>query len=381
MNATAFHDPEEARKVEQSDFCDETFDEDDTDSHVAPKDVFAFNELRSCSDLVRMYEDRYLQIDPSFQRGFVWNNPAQTKFIDSLVKRLPIPSMCIALDRRDDQRMVIDGRQRITTILRFLLADPSKLPLVGNKPWRLYKSQEIDQKISGKTPEEIKQGERKIFNRVRDQALPITFLHCDLGKKDHMEYIFTIFHRLNRGGMKLSNQEIRNCIYDGSLNQLLHRLSIVPEWRRLNRMADNDGRRFEQELILRFFAFFYWGMEAYRGSMARFLNDFMDEHQNDALEEIENKEEIFRRVVLVFSKIFQGQTPERRIPANILYPAMVGIARNIDCLSTESDRGLQKRYESYINKDIFKKTAAALADPAQVKGRLDAADEVFSAAG
>lgn len=36
-----------------------------------------------------------------------------------------------------------------------------------------------------------------------------------------MNYLFTIFHRLNSGGSKLTNQEIRNCIYNGDLNNLL----------------------------------------------------------------------------------------------------------------------------------------------------------------
>jgi hypothetical protein len=63
-----------------------------------PSDVVAFTEQRSCADIYRMYEKGQLDIRPDFQRGEVWTNRAQTLFIDSLLKQLPIPSMCICLD-------------------------------------------------------------------------------------------------------------------------------------------------------------------------------------------------------------------------------------------------------------------------------------------
>ena len=44
-----------------------------------------------------------------------------------------------------------------------------------------------------------------------------------------MKYLFQIFYRLNSGGNKLYNQEIRNCIFQGSLNSLLKELARTPE--------------------------------------------------------------------------------------------------------------------------------------------------------
>ena len=75
----------------------ETFEEDDS-TEIPPADIVAYNELRSCADLFRMYKDGILEIRPIFQREIVWTAPAQTRFIDSLVKQLPIPSMCFSLD-------------------------------------------------------------------------------------------------------------------------------------------------------------------------------------------------------------------------------------------------------------------------------------------
>ena len=60
---------------------------------------------------------------------------------------------------------------------------------------------------------------------MENLSLPITVLRCDYQKKNHAEYMFTIFHRLNTGGTKLNNQEIRNCIYSGSFNDFLKEMA------------------------------------------------------------------------------------------------------------------------------------------------------------
>ena len=73
------------------------FYEDESDQQP-PSDIIAYNELRSCADLYRMYDKGILNITPDFQRNSVWSPPAQTRFIDSLIKQLPIPSMCFSLD-------------------------------------------------------------------------------------------------------------------------------------------------------------------------------------------------------------------------------------------------------------------------------------------
>ncbi len=81
------------RKVE-----DQSFYEEDRDQPIPPNDVVAYNELRSCADLYRMFATGKLEIQPDFQREVVWKNDEQSRFIDSLVKQLPIPSMCFSLD-------------------------------------------------------------------------------------------------------------------------------------------------------------------------------------------------------------------------------------------------------------------------------------------
>jgi hypothetical protein len=179
---------------------DPDFTEDDY-NETPPGDIVAYNELRSCADLHRMHDEGILNIQPEFQRDFVWKPADQTRFIDSLIKRLPIPSMCFALDYKTDRWIVIDGLQRMSTIVRFLRGDD----------WRLSKLEDINQEIAGKSAARMKNSTgslRALFSRVQNQSLPINVLRCDFSKKSHMEYLFTIFHRLNAGGVKLNNQSM-----------------------------------------------------------------------------------------------------------------------------------------------------------------------------
>src|SRR6202000_1903710 len=114
----------------------------------------------------------------------------------------PIPSMCLAFDYKNDRYMVIDGLQRMSTIIRFLKGDD----------WKLSKLDDMNQDIAGKSAAAIKNATgalKALFTRVQNVSLPINILRCDFSKKSHMEYLFTIFHRLNAGGMKLNNQETR----------------------------------------------------------------------------------------------------------------------------------------------------------------------------
>jgi hypothetical protein len=147
----------------------DSFDEEDGETDPPPIDIVSYNELRSCADLHRMYVQKVLDIQPDFQREEVWSAPARTRFIDSLMKQLPIPSLCFSLDFNTQQWQVIDGLQRISTIVRFL----------SDSEWQLSRLKDIDQKISGKRVSELKDGPEELqllYRRVENLTIPITVI-------------------------------------------------------------------------------------------------------------------------------------------------------------------------------------------------------------
>ncbi|MFC7292448.1 DUF262 domain-containing protein [Hirschia litorea] len=351
----------------------DSFDSDDH-SEAPPTDIVAFNELRSCADLFRLEKRGLLDLQPTFQRDFVWSNTAQTRFIDSLIKGLPIPSMCFAHDWKRDEYQVIDGLQRISTIVKFL---------DETVKWKLAKDEDIEPKIAGKFVSEIRDGSkniRKFYDRLENITIPVTILRCDMEKTSHSEYVFTIFHRLNTGGSKLNNQEIRNCIYNGSLNQLLAKLDTYIPWRSLNKMDEESNYRYtKQELILRLFAFHH-KYQKYSGRLSKFLNEYMKTYRNADDRFLADKEQLFIETIdITYDKVFRGEAPEK-INISIIEAVLVGVASNLEYLKALPSSECVDKYTKLVNLEPFsaEKLKEGLSGKPRVIERMQTAIDVFS---
>lgn len=351
----------EKQSLEQSDY-----------SEIPPTDIIAFNELRSCADLYRMHTQSQINIHPDFQRDFVWKDTDQTRFIDSLIKSLPIPSMCFALDYKEQKWIVIDGLQRISTIIRFL----------EGGHWKLSKLRDVMPDIAGKSIAEIKLNQNplhKYYTRVENLSIPITVLRCNFNKREHMEYLFMIFNRLNTGGMKLNNQEIRNCIYSGDFNGLLRDLDKNQTWRKLNKMQKSTNYRYtKQELILRLFAF-HDRISKYEGSLVKFLNDYMFDNRNPAQTFLSEKKSLFQDTINVALKCFpNGQIP--KLSVTFTEALLIGIAKNLPTLNNKNEAAIQRNFKTLSDSQEFQEQSLSegLSKKSRVNSRLRAAIEIFS---
>jgi hypothetical protein len=340
---------------------------------VPPSDIVAYNELRSCADLYRMHLQSILDIQPDFQREVVWKGPAQTRFIDSLVKQLPIPSMCFAMDYQAQKWIVIDGLQRMFSIVKFL----------EGGTWRLSALEDIDQALAGRLASEFKSPRsdlRHFYTRVENLSIPITVLRCDFTKKSHMDYLFTIFHRLNTGGMKLNNQEIRNCIYGGEFNLLLKELDDYPSWRKLNKMKSGDAGRFtKQEIILRAFAF-HDRSSSYEGDLAGFLNDYMQENRNPSQAFLDKKKQQFEQTMdCIVGSIFEGSAPPNKLSVTLLEALMVGVSKNLSTLSQQRPSMIRHKYKELANDEEFSEQSLkeGLSKKQRVITRINTAIRIF----
>jgi hypothetical protein len=352
---------------------DQLFSEDDA-SESPPSDIVAYNESRSCADLYRMYNEGILDIKPDFQREIVWNSPAQTRFIDSLIKQLPIPSLCFSLDYKTQRWQVIDGLQRMSSIIRFLSGEPN---------WTLSRLDDVEPSLSGTAASRFLDRDSPLYiyrQRVENLTLPITVLRCDYSKKSHTNYLFTIFHRLNTGAMKLNNQEIRNCIYSGPFNDLLNEINCNPDWLKLNRMRKESGYRFRgQELILRFFAL-YDNAENYGGRLASFLNEYMADNRKLGPDELDSRRKAFKDALnVVYSKIFDSKAPTK-LPLSVMEATLVGVAKNLPSIEGKNASEVKGMYTRMLEDEEFsqEKLNEGLAGKDRVKGRIEAAVASFS---
>lgn len=335
-------------------------------NEIPPSDIVAFNELRSCFDLVRLHTSGKLDIQPAFQREIVWPNAAQSKFIDSLAKQLPIPSMCIALDYKKDKRYMVDGLQRMQSVIQFLT----------NDSWRLSKLDDIYDELSGKKVSYVREHSSDIYERVENTTIPVTVLRCDLENKQHQEYLFTIFHRLNAGGSRLNNQEIRNCIYQGTLNNLLLDLSQTEKFKSLFDISEKKKYRFSnEELLLRALAHSS-DYENYYSPLSKYLNDFMSNNRDVDITQF--KEDLLFAIDIIYEQVLSGE-PFHKTSKALIEAVFVGVIRNKQVIKNMTKDDLKTRYKSLREDDLFSVDSLkeGLAATDKVINRLKRAEEIF----
>lgn len=333
---------------------------------LPPENIVVSNELRSVSDLYRLMQNDYIDVAPDFQRNEVWNDHARARFIDSLAKEFPIPSMCFALHPREQKYIVIDGLQRMSSIRKFF----------ENFDWKLPKLDDIDKRLYGKTNREISKANPEIIRKIQNVSLPITILRYDPEKEDNMEYIFTIFQRINTYGERLNNQEIRNAIYQGEFNSFLKEISNTDEWEKFvgTKKRQTKKRGENEEDILRFFAF-YENTSNYSGKLHMFLNQYMQKKRHDS--DNEHLRKLFHRTFSVANTIkreFLAAKPNA-VRDTILY----GISKNIDSVEKLDSIEIENRIEKLLKNAVFeeKELQQGTMQKSKVINRLKLSNDEF----
>lgn len=355
---------------------EDTFFQEDTEQPIPPENVVAYNELRSCADLNRMYVGGKLELQPDFQREVVWPRAEQARFIDSLVKQLPIPSMCFSLDAKTQKWKVIDGLQRMSTITGFL----------GTAEWKVADIDDIHTLLKGKSNKSLRDGtqvEKDLYASVEDISIPITVLRCDYSNPAHTRYLFTIFNRLNSGGVRLNNQEIRNCIYSGPFNDALKKFDKTDKnWAIVKRHIWGSTDRFRSvEVALRALAFTA-SRTNYQGNLAGYLNTFMQkasQARDFITEEVVAKLETTARLGAVAVKSLGRGKQSLTLIESIL----VGIMSNLEHLSQlqNSDECIARVTQDVVAAPEFSEGARyGLSNAQKVKDRLDKAVQIYASA-
>lgn len=208
------------------------------------------------STLREKFERGQIDLQPAYQREYVWDLRPElpSRLIESLLLEIPIPP--IYFGKMPGKRLeVIDGQQRLTTLIRFVRNEFSLQ--------RLQRTSSLNGKFFRDMSEEHQA-------MVLDATIRTVVI--DSGTNQNLRY--EVFERLNRGSMPLNEQELRNCVYRGPFCDLLAELEIDQTWRKVKGSDKPDPRFVEREMILRFFAFAN-RIDHYAGNLKRFLNEYM----------------------------------------------------------------------------------------------------------
>lgn len=222
--------------------------------------------------LYDMVLEGMVDIAPEYQRHFVWDSKRQSALIESLFLGIPIPSLFMATNR-DASWEVIDGLQRLTTILNFIgeSGELSRLN-INHKKLKLSGLEKLDS-MNGLKYEDLP---KSMQFMLQTRPLRITVLN----DRSDFDVRYDLFERLNTGGVILHEQEIRNCVYIGEFNDFIKDLAENEDFRSVVKMTENAERSGSyEELVLRFFAY-YCDSESFVHSVKEFLNDFMEKKTN-----------------------------------------------------------------------------------------------------
>lgn len=228
----------------------------------------------SFRELISMYEEDEL-IKPELQRKYVWDRVEASRFVESILLGLPVPSIFLA--QSGSQKLIVDGYQRIMTIYDYIRGVFS----ADGKVFRLSNTEKINARWRNKAFSELTSDEQR---KLRSTTIHAIVFEQKKPENDDTS-LYQIFERINTSGRTLTAQEIRNCVYQGSFNALLFELNENKEWRELFGTKEPDSRMRDLEYILRFFVMksdVVLDSTLNQISLKKALNDFMDKYKDAA---------------------------------------------------------------------------------------------------
>lgn len=309
-------------------------------SSTAPSKPYEVTKLKmepkvvSIFQALRKIDKGEIELDPEFQRSFVWDLVRQSRLIESVLLRIPLPAFYFDATNQT-KWSVVDGLQRLTTLHRYC----------NEKAFRLVSLQFLTQ-LNGMSFDELPLS----FQVLLEDDTSLQFYNLMPGTP--VEAKFTIFSRVNTGGMQLTAQEIRHALTQGKVTKWLAKLAQGQSFISATEGAIDHRRMEDRELAIRALAFQAFGVQVYRefAELDGFLlyamgefNSFPDSTLNQIGDTFESSlskvKNIFGRYA--FRKFYERNG--RRSPINkALFEVWV------NCVSGYDDSALVSKRENII---------------------------------
>lgn len=302
----------------ESERADSDRGEYSTDDPFNPESISISSKTIALDTVLRRMNRGTLELAPDFQRNYVWDQSRKSQLIESMMLKIPLPMFYVSEDENGVWE-VVDGLQRLTTIREFLLGKDGKgdgFRLTNLEFWGKY--------FNDKNYIEIKNdpSAARITNNIMESELSFTIIN--VGTPDKVRR--NIFKRLNTGGMRLSDQEIRHALYQGEGTRLLAELVRNKVYLKVTGGSVKDARMSGREIILRYLSFYLLGMKNFHGDMDDFLSRtlmYLNGDNIDSLAILPTSEEIEAMFVKALQrswKLFGEHSFRRSMPGNYRSP-------------------------------------------------------------
>lgn len=322
-------------------------------------------------EIINMYEKDEIIISPEFQRVFRWREDRQTKFIESLLLGIPIPPIFVA-ETDEGKWELVDGLQRLSTILSFFgrLRSDEKNNLVLTQGGLIPE-------LEGMTIETLPKRYELALKRA---VCRVEIIRYD----SDIEMRYELFNRLNTGGVELSEQEIRNCIFRGygnEFNAFITKLANVKEFKEnIHTSSREQERMYLQELVLRYITL------KNKGTKYKHIQKYMDEYmlkvsKGEEKFNYENEEKLFMRVIKKINDLGCNIFDLVTLPfsTSVYDPIMISFAHNIDYIDSLSKEEILKKIDDFKNDSDFRKqTTTSSSSEGRVTKKIEVAKRYFS---
>lgn len=283
----------------------------------------------SVRQVLDMVESGDIFVPPEYQRQFIWDAERQSVLVESVLLGIPVPSLFMAMNA-DSTWEVIDGVQRLGSLSHFVGTEALLKKIHRNSPLVIHGLEKLD-----------------AFNGAGFEGLPksmqLQFLTRPirvtvLNDRSDLAVRFDLFERLNTGGVSLTDQEIRNCVYRGSYNNDLKSLASLANFRSVVKISSkNTSNGTYEELVLRFFVYLN-RYNDFNHAVKEFLNEYMNDFRHGVIAQPEKK--LFEAVMDVLVQAFPNGINRGKgvTPVNLFEALSVGVAlalkqgKNIDPL-------------------------------------------------
>lgn len=267
---------------------------EDSSISIYPANIKIEQERYSVFELKRRYEEKEeILMDPDFQRGFVWETKQKRELIESILMGIKLPSFYFAERKEDGKKIVVDGKQRLSTLFDFI-----------NNKFSLS-SLNIIKDAKGKFSD--LEGSQQ--SKIEDYQIEINVIKASTPERVMLD----IFDRINRGGTTLNNQEMRNALYQGKSTILLKELAESAIFREITEKSISPKRMKDTYVVLRFLTFYIWKTQKaydkdgnwidYKSDMNDFLAKTMEYINTLEDNQIEELKTIFYRTMNNVKKV------------------------------------------------------------------------------
>lgn len=253
---------------------------------------------KSVSDLVNMIRNEDIIFSPEYQRNYIWDNKKASLLVESILLNIPIP-VIYASEEEDSAWNIVDGLQRLNALKRFY---DNNFKLSGL---------EVLKELNGLKYEDLNPKAKRMLNNGN---LRVILIFND----SNPEIKYDIFMRLNTGSVKLNEQELRNCLYRGPLNDMIKELRKNKKFLNILGLKAPHKRMNDCELILRYLAFSEnYDKESnklidYKGSVKPYLNSFMKKNSDATDIYVNNLRERFNNTIDKVYEVF-GENAFRKL--------------------------------------------------------------------